>query len=319
MTSSSSELVASGPLTQGEVALGELHELVRDLAAPQMVVGIPELAELWTYEVFRFTCARPGDMEDYPELSERLRGAFGAALHRQPQPMTATGRLRPHAVDVLFRQLPSAAGEDETAKPALVRGWIEGAALIAELRIFGCAIAWRDEAATAMLDALQEGVALRGAPRAQRRPVTPSGVVHRRVSCLDIPASAAHGMMRFRSPVTVRQRGVAHARPDAVFGAALRRVDRMARWQGCRLLTPDDWLARHSSGLDVATRYWREVSWERFTRNQGDTPVPMRGHLGELTLDGDLGELAPLLMMAETCNIGSHAALGMGWFDWIVW
>jgi hypothetical protein len=316
MTSCCSEQGAT-MLTRDGSGRADLAALLCDLSDPPMTVGLTELAELWTYESFRFLCPRPPDMEDYPELSERLRGAFGAALHRQPQPATATGRARAHPCDVLFGDLPGARSGEPLAKPIVIRAAIEGQRLIVELRVFGCAIGWRDEAAVAMLDALGSGIALRSAPRAQRVPVRPTAVEHGRVSCLDIPSGVTGGTLRFRSPFTLRRRGVVHATPSAVLPAMLGRIERMARWQGCRLTVSQEGMRNAFERLAVEALRWDRVVWCRYTRNQGSTPVPMIGHLGELSIEGPLGEVATLLAIAETCNAGSHTALGMGWFDWI--
>jgi CRISPR/Cas system endoribonuclease Cas6 (RAMP superfamily) len=43
----------------------------------------------------------------------------------------------------------------------------------------------------------------------------------------------------------------------------------------------------------------------------------MLGWVGEIRLQGVTEELAVVLALAETCNAGSHAALGMGWFEWL--
>jgi CRISPR/Cas system endoribonuclease Cas6 (RAMP superfamily) len=41
----------------------------------------------------------------------------------------------------------------------------------------------------------------------------------------------------------------------------------------------------------------------------------MAGLIGPLRLEGPLSRLAPWLSLASTCNIGSHASLGLGWFE----
>ena len=302
-------------LTEGAQAQAALARLAWDLDHPLMDVGIRELGKVWSFDLLRFTCARPSDMEDFPELSERLRGAFGAALHRQPQPVTATGRLRPHARDILFAALGQSETGEGHAKPVVIRGWIERQHLIVELRLFGWAMAWRHEAATAMLDALQSGVALKGGRRALRCAVEPEHVEHRRVSFVDLPAGTSQARLRFRSPVGLRQRARTHGDPRAILAAALPRIERMARWQACRLVVGGGWWKERLDRLQVSGENWRRLSWDRFTRNQGGTAVPMSGFLGDLVVDGWLDDVALVLALAETCNVGSHAALGMGWFD----
>ncbi len=301
-------------LSQDEAAVADLAALARDLQAPPLAVGLMELAELWTYETFRFLCARPADLEDYPELSERVRGAFGAALHRQAEPRTATGRARAHPYDVLFAELPGAIAD--LAKPVVIRASLERRGLVVELRVFGSAIGWRDEAAAAMLDALQQGIALRAAPRALRVRVEPERVEHRRVSHLDVRRSKG-GLLRFRSPFTVRRHGVNHADPSALLPAMLGRVQRMAPWQACDLVLPVESIEATIGAVQLDVLRWDRVSWLRHTRNRGDVAVPMVGRIGEMRLEGLTDDVAAILALAETCNAGSHAALGMGWFEWL--
>jgi hypothetical protein len=301
-------------LSQSPMAEADLAALIRDLKEPPFTTGLMELAETWTYESFRFICARPADLEEYPELSERVRGAFGAALHRQAEPRTATGRGRAHPYDVLFAQLPGIG--EEIGKPIIIRAAIEGRQLIVELRVFGCAIGWRDEAARAMLDALQNGVALRAAPRAMRVSLQPERIEHRRVSYVDVPLARA-GLVRFRSPFTVRRHGAHHAALSAVLPAMLGRVQRMAPWQSCRLRIPTENIMLGMAGVKLDPLKWDRVRWQRYTRNRGDTPVPMFGCVGDIRLTGISDSIATVLTLAETCNAGSHAALGMGWFEWL--
>jgi len=317
MTSSSSDAPIRWGLTEGAAAVDALRQLAADLSAPPMEVGVAELAALWEFDAFRFTCPRPHDMEEFPTLSERLRGAVGVALYGQPQPRTATGWPRPHACDVLFADTLAEVVPGDPAKPLIVRGWINGDTLHAEIRIFGSAMGWRDEAAAAMLQALRAGIALRGGPRAMRVAMEPQAMVHRRSSFVEVPRGARSAWLRFRTPVVVRRGNVVQGAPAAVLAAAQGRVARMAAWQGCRLATDRSWFDRQLAAADIVTEGWHRVAWERFTRNQRSTPVPVEGYLGDLRVTGASRDLLLLLALARTCHIGSQAALGMGWFEMI--
>jgi hypothetical protein len=199
----------------------------------------------------------------------------------------------------------------------VVRAWIEGDRLIVELRLFGDAIAWRNEAAMAMLMALRGGIALRAGRRAQRRRVEPLEVLHEAVSGVGWEGGAREGVMRFRTPLSLRRRHTSVTNPLRVLPAVLGRVRRLAPWQGCALRLPVGWLDTAQIAARIEVEDWRTVRWERFTRNQGPVAVPVSGQIGQLRLR-QLGEDAGLMLaIAETCNVGSHAALDMGWFDWI--
>ena len=55
--------------------------------------------------------------------------------------------------------------------------------------------------------------------------------------------------------------------------------------------------------------------WQRYSQRRGAEPIPMAGWVGPLRLAGRLDALIPFLAIAATCNAGSHAALGLGWYD----
>lgn len=294
-----------------------LAALAHDLTHPGFAAGPAGLALHWLSEHYRFTALAPPLMEDHPELSIRVRGAFGAALARQPVPLTATGRARPHPYQVLHQPLVMIDG-DEAAKPLSLRAWLSGPHLIADLTLFGWGIAWRDEAAAALLDALQSGIAIR-ADRRLRSPAQVIDVAHTRRAFAEVPTvKPTYAALTFRSPVTIRQGEAHHSEPRALLLAAVRRVAALARWQGCRL-TGDmaDWRALIAR-LDLATEDWHPHAWQRHSRRGGDMTIPMRGHTGRLIARGDLGDLGLILGMAEACNIGSGAALGLGWYDLVL-
>lgn len=284
---------------------------MRDLAHPPHRAELAALCETWTYEVFRFSAPCPPGLEDYPELSLRLRGAFGAALARQPP---SPGQ--PHAYHVLFAPI-TALDAGEIPRPFVLRGWIEGARAVVELRLFGWAVAWRDAASAALLDALRTGVTLADGRRA-RVSINPDDLDHKRFAFIDTPENACYAALRFRSPVAVRQRALVHAAPQAILKSAARRVGSMALWQGAKLHLDDTGLHRTLDRLDLDTNGWLPYRWTRHSRRQGDTPIPMEGWLGSLVVRGPLGSLAPLLSLAQTCNLGSHAGLGLGWFDLVL-
>ena len=286
--------------------------LMDDLATPPLTLGLGDLAGQWMRECFRFAAPRPAGLQDYPEFSSRMRGAFGAALARQPLPLTATGRPRPHAWHVLFAPLGA-----DAPRPFVVHAWCAGERVIVDLVLFGAAVGWRDEAAAAMLDALQGGIAL-GADVRLRVPVVPDEVIHTRAGFCDAPENATYARLTFRAPVALRQRDVVHAAPAALLRGSLRRIAAMAPWQGLRLVCDHQRIHQIIATLDVDEDNWRPYAWQRHSRRQGDTPIPMRGWLGSLTLRGDLREFATVLALAETCNIGSHAGLGLGWFDLVM-
>lgn len=41
----------------------------------------------------------------------------------------------------------------------------------------------------------------------------------------------------------------------------------------------------------------------------------MNGLIGRLVVRGEIVRLLPALTLAESCNTGSHAGLGLGWYE----
>lgn len=298
-----------------------LARLARDLAEPPSVCDLGTLAEVWQMERLVFVCERPPLMEDFPELSIRVRGAFGRALHGQPSRLWRSGRPRPRAFDVLFTPIVSVGGE-EIPKPALVRAWVERDRLIAELRIFGEAVAWVPEAFTALVEALESGVALKSEGR-QR--VGLRILEARRIASTGVDTAPPAGLspsgatLDFRTPVAVRRGGLSVGDPESLLAAMPRRITALARWQGYRLLHDR---RAHAAALGRLARDDRETTahgWRRWSIRGGDRAIPTGGWVGRLRIAGPIEPILPWLKLAAETNVGSHTSLGHGWFDLLLW
>jgi hypothetical protein len=129
-----------------------------------------------------------------------------------------------------------------------------------------------------------------------------------------LPRARAASLM-FRTPVSVRSGGQLKADSSAILRSLILRVSGMARWQGISLA--GDWPSLHRD-VEVASIDDSQLVlalWRRYSLRRGGSAIPMAGWLGPLRMAGRLDRLAPFLAMAETCNTGSHASLGLGWFD----
>jgi hypothetical protein len=293
------------------------RSLMDDLASPPFSCEVDELAALWSVRSVRFVCARPALMQDYPELSMRLRGAWGHKL-AEMGPVERRGFSMPRPYEVLFAPLGKWASGLEVPKPAVIRGWIDGEALIAEVHLFGWGDVYLDQAAAALAAALEEGVSLGSGVR-QRVPVEVVDAGERACGLVEVPGQAGSAVLSFRTPVVVRNVGRLRQNPTAVLKSLLLRVSGMARWQGYDLQA--DWRALHEriEALTIDVLDLDDTAWERHSIRRGDSAIPMHGLLGKLRLSGNLIPLLPFLAIAETCNTGSHAALGLGWFDLAVY
>lgn len=298
-------------------ALDDLMRLRQDLAAPPMMCGWRELPTLWAYDHYRLICFKPDGLEDFPELPVRLRGAFGRALHSLPARATRTGRGIPHAYDVLFAPLAYRQAGLEAPRPMVLRAHIEGTRLLIDLHVFGDAMAWGQDAALAMTLALGEGIALSSRSRA-RRAIEVEDIVKRRVHAAPPPLHADYASLTFYSPVTIRLGDRLNEDPRAILRSAVRRVQSMARWQGVSVPAPEEDMLREIALLSCDDADLRRYAWSRHSMRQGDTPIPMRGMIGRLIVRGAMAHVLPALWLAESCNTGSHAALGLGWFDLVL-
>jgi hypothetical protein len=296
-----------------------LSRLADDLAKPPMLATINDLCRLWSHDHHRIICERPEGLEDYPELSVRLRGAFGRALHGLPARRTTTGKGIAHPFDVLFSPLAHRRDGEEIPRPVIIRGGVAGGRLIIDLLTMGDAMAWSQDVASAMMLALGEGVALTATGR-HRVPVRIVDVQHRRVTGVSFFVCPQLARLRFFSPVSVRDGGHLSQDPRAIPRACIRRVQAMARWHGVTLPPLPRDLMQQLSSLHCDTSSMLPYRWVRHSRRQGDVAIPMAGWLGVLELRsaeprGNVAHLAPWLALAAECNAGSHAGLGLGWFE----
>ena len=199
-------------------------------------------------------------------------------------------------------------------KPVVLRAAAAGALLIVEMRVLGAGAGWFDEAASALIAALEQGIALRTEGRL-RAPVCIRDMEEHRITGVAVPSSATTARLRFRSPVLARQKNRFVEDPRAILRGTLRRVASLARWHATEIVA--DWPALEQAveaiALDDADLV--PYRWTRHSIRQGNVAIPATGWLGTLGLSGNLAPLAPYLALAETMNTGGQASLGLGWFD----
>jgi CRISPR-associated endoribonuclease Cas6 len=290
-----------------------LAALRRDLAQPPVAADLATTAALWSVDTARFVCRRPPLMEDYPELSIRVRGAFGRALHALPMRPTWRGGPRPRAYDVLFAPLGTVGG-DELPKPAIIRAAITGDQVVVDLLVLGFAQPWFEEAAVALAHALSAGIALTAEGR-QRAPFDIIDCGERRIAYIEPSASASLAVLRFRTPVIVRYGERLTRDPRAILRTLPRRVAAMARWQGIALAYDHAPVAQAVAETEIDDSDLDVHRWCRGSARSGK--IPVHGWLGRLIVRGNLAPLLPFLALAEACNTGSHASIGCGWFELI--
>jgi hypothetical protein len=287
--------------------------LAADLISPPVKIGVRDLAATWLVERARVTCRRPKNFADYPELSVRVRGAFGRALAAIP-PSVAGGWSLPPAFAILFAPAGRWAAGLEVPKPFVMRAWTEHDALVAEVSLFGMAGVFIDDAEAALVACLEKGIAL--GPESQHRvQLEVTSVGRSRSDGVVLPDRPVAASLAFRTPVSVRTGSSLNADAGSILRSVLLRASGMARWQGAELEAGWQELHRAIGGINIDDAGLIPARWRRYSLRRGDQAIPVAGWLGPLRLAGRISDLAPFLKLAESCNTGSHASLGLGWFD----
>lgn len=290
------------------------RSLIDSLVNPPVTASIDALRRMWEYEAIRFVCRRPPEMQDYPELPVRLRGAFGRALYAMPPRFDRRGQPLLPAREVLFDSIVPAASGVDVGKPFVIRALVDHQHIIVELRLFGMAAKWLDEAVVAMVAALEGGIALRP-EQSLWVPLVVEDVLTASGRLTGPPVRATLANLTFRSPVSVRRADRRVTDPRSLLASVVQRVEAMAPWQSIKLAHDAASARATVDGLRFDDSDLTAYRWQRNSIRAGNQPIGVMGLLGRLAVAGKLAPLIDYLRIAETCNTGSHAGLGLGWFD----
>ena len=292
-----------------EIALEGLRD---QLANPPITVSIDQALDLWDMTIIRFICERPKNLDDFPEFSVRLRGAFGIGIKNMPPITNRRGLYKPPASAVLFSPMGKLPNGDDIPKPLIIRGWVEDNKVNVEVRLVGIAMNFAEEAEHAMREMLGRGITLKRG-RSIYVPLPIIECEHQHLSAMPPPCSANRISMNFKSPVSIRRKNKVTHSGRSILLSLRRRVSMMAPWQSLRL-SADDKFPHEVSQAKLDERGLASFTWQRFSQNTGATPIPMQGQLGTMIATGSLEQVAKYCKIAEQVNTGSHAALGLGWF-----
>lgn len=267
-----------------------------------------ELVLMWTQEEIRVVCERPHDLEDHPDLSMRIRGAFGRTLAKAGRPIA-------HRHDPFDRPAPFAAlfggADGDAARPFTIDVDVLADVVQVDLRLFGQAAFWVDQCRDALLAALAGGVAVKAGSR-HKQPIRPLDCFMRR-TCADLPPASLRSIsMTCVTPVAVRSGQALLAAPPALLYATVTRIRRLAAWLGVELVVDLATLHRTCEQASVVSERLLPYRASRWSQRQRDRHIPVIGLLGGFSVEGALTPLAPFLSLAGHTHIGSHAALGMG-------
>lgn len=278
--------------------------------ASPLVITPAEAIDLWSFEEIRIECDRPPDLEDYPDLALRVRGALGRALHDAPPPVAHRFDPfdRPRPYPAMFGELAPGVSE---ARPFVISAESRADIVAVEVRLFGRARIWTDSVTTALAACLRKGIALRGNGR-HRIAFEPERIMTRRVYAQAPPRTASVVSLRFLTPVCIRQGQTAVVDRSAVIRAAISRLRDCGALFDCRV--DADWSALHvaANALAVDDSGLTPILLSRYSQRQRDRRIEATGLLGHMTAVGDLTPLLPFLALAPYLHVGGHTALGFG-------
>lgn len=299
-----------------EPSAPEETQLRRFLAAAEdqpMEAGA--LAAGWRMARIELIAAGAGAITRNPNAPAKLRGAWGRALAEEASKEAVEGKPcpwpAPCAYDVFFNNQGRVTSRLEIPKPFVIS--LEPVEDTRDLRIvltlFGIATDWAGEASCALIRAARSG--LDGAEG--RRPLE---IISRDVALTEgapLADLSAGAILRFESPVSLRQGGQHHVTPGSMITSLANRINGLARWQGARLSLDPEALKAEAEALGARAE-WRDAetsSWRRQSRAQGRR-TQFEGVTGDLLLPAPGPGVTALLSIGEWTHLGSRAALGMG-------
>lgn len=283
-----------------------------DLLSPAASVEVAALTRLWRWDEATVICERPRDLEEQPDFALRVRGAVGRQLRLRALDRPRRDPWgRPSAWTLLYDLEPPRRDGFEVARPFTVRAVVSRDRVVATIRLFGWAGMLVEEVGEALWMALQEGVSLRAGGR-RRVAFPPLEVAITRTEGLRVPDACGHVDLLLDTPTVIRKGDRLTLDPKSVPMAAVRRVTSLAPWMEVRLVHDERALAVAAGEASYDLEGLVPASWIRFSIRNPDAPIPVYAFRGRIRMAGRLTPLAPYLALAETCGLGSHAALGFG-------
>lgn len=292
-------------------AAERLAKIDEALAKPVLAMSITTLDDLFDIDSVCVTAGRPTDFQDYPELAIRIRGALGRVLHALGPPAFARRHsvARPRAWDVLFEPR----GPARTAKPMTVDADVRGDLIHVCVHLFGSAGFWLPDVASALVGALESGVAIQERSR-HKAPLDVLDLRYERRRLSERCASApTHARLKFLTPLILRRGDAARIEGRSLLIACLNRVARVAPWQNARLVADWNDLHQGTHAIDFDHSGMLPYGAMRGSR-RAQRALPVVGALGHIVMRGPLTPFAPYLQLCELTHVGSQAALGFGRF-----
>lgn len=277
------------------------------------------LLDNWRQDIIELRLVGMASFYDTPSLLNKVRGALGKVLLssgslavRQRRPCDWS---RCCAAEVFFAKKPQiqiGPYFSEITKPYVLNAGKKGMDLIIRIRIFGFAREWTNEIAPALIQALLLHVHWRKlAGRSVRYIPAKLEVLTPRVTfAAPITRPQPPDLVRlvFTTPLDA-ERGTLEGKPHLVFERLAGRIIMLARWHDIEISVP--W-----QELEQA---WLRCDYQLESGSVGSA-VRLGGHRFKnsviadqtISIEGDLKQLWPLLIIGETTNVGRGASIGLG-------
>lgn len=281
--------------------------LATRLAPPDREIDPYDLFDTWFDQTVWVSLEGVGRLAENVEFLNHLRRSLGGGLGRSASPESQAGKPCPWeppcAFDVLFReQLRN--GQIGLPKPYIVLTETSGPDLHAGVRVFGLATDWMPAVEQALIIGLREIL-----PWAKLGLDTPQ-ILNRWVETQQseaLPTAPDICLLQWITPLDAEKHN-AESDPASVIRRIVTRVKGMAVWHDsaldlCAATVEKAWIDRLVSA---------EFAIKRHTQFLGRQPRTLHRGLGRLVLEGELGVLWPLILMAERCFVGRGATRGMG-------
>lgn len=289
--------------------------MLHRLARPRVRAILADAGHCWRWCSIDVVTERPHLLEDLPDLADRIRGAWGRALDRSAKESARIGVALGDctARDILFSapRLPSIDG----ARPYAIRAQMTAERIAVQLKIFGFACHWADEAALALCEGLKGGIALKRG--CQRIPLPVKSVQTNHFNGVRTPDSGHHNaLLQFRSPLVYRDHDATKADVSKWPMALLRRIRALARWNDFDLSFDESRFRTALRQLRIDDNEMILTTWQRRSQHHRKGPQHVLGRTGPLRISGPLDEWMPVFALGEVCH-ASGGSLGLGSFDLI--
>jgi CRISPR-associated endoribonuclease Cas6 len=290
-----------------------LDQIEAQLREPMHRVDLPGLLDLWQHDDVVVFCQRPSDLEECPDLPLRIRGALGNALEalcadeRRPDPFD-----RPTAHQLMFKWKPPRSGLIEVSTPYVVRAEVRGDVVEVRLRLFGAAGYHAPMVTRALIAALESGVSIRNHGARARFAVNDVWTERFDGAARDWIRDGSAATLHLRTPVIIRRNQNLQIQPLSLLRSAMRRAQAIASWMNCALRVDENQLIVEGRRLQFNMMGVHSEIWERTSSNNPGKGIPMQGYGGKVAVEGDLGNWATYLDLAQFGSLGGECALGFG-------